>query len=471
MTLPGILVIEDESTLANNIKTYLNRHGFDVHVASNGGEGLKELEPFKPDIVLLDINLPDLNGLEVLAQLRSHDARIKVIMITGERDAQVAVSAMKAGAYDYLNKPLILNELKLILEKATGQQRMEGALNYYRKRDADGSGISQLLGESPPMRSLKQKVNQLLEAEQLLTDGPPTSVLICGETGTGKELVARALHFNGARREKPFVTLNCGAIPTNLLEAELFGYEKGAFTDARERKLGLAETADGGTLFLDEIGDMEISSQVKLLKLLEDRVIRRLGGTRELAVDVRIISATNQPLEIAVQDGKFRSDLYFRLRVIQFDVPPLRSRDKDILLLAENFLVDQCKRYHKKNLHFSATAKEALRSYTWPGNVRELRNCVENAVLLAQAPLIETANLTFTSQISQTTRSGSHTEPPRDSFGFPNSGINLEEHEWRLMAQALEKTQGNVTRAARLLGISRDTLRYRIEKRVNKPLS
>jgi DNA-binding NtrC family response regulator len=275
MTLPGILVVEDESTLANNIKTYLDRHGFDVRVADNGGNGLQELERFKPDIVLLDINLPDLNGLEVLARIRSHDARIKVIVITGERNVQVAVSAMKAGAHDYMSKPLILNELKLLLEKATGQQRMEGALNYYQKRDADGSGLSRLLGESAPMRLLKQKINQLLEAEQSLTDGPPTSVLVCGETGTGKELVARALHFNGPRRDKPFVTLNCGAIPVNLLEAELFGYEKGAFTDARERKTGLAEAADGGTLFLDEIGDVEPSSQVKLLKVLEDRGVRR----------------------------------------------------------------------------------------------------------------------------------------------------------------------------------------------------
>jgi DNA-binding NtrC family response regulator len=470
MTLPGILVVEDESTLANNIKTYLDRHGFDVRVADNGGNGLQELERFKPDIVLLDINLPDLNGLEVLARIRSHDARIKVIVITGERNVQVAVSAMKAGAHDYMSKPLILNELKLLLEKATGQQRMEGALNYYQKRDADGSGLSRLLGESAPMRLLKQKINQLLEAEQSLTDGPPTSVLVCGETGTGKELVARALHFNGPRRDKPFVTLNCGAIPINLLEAELFGYEKGAFTDARERKTGLAEAADGGTLFLDEIGDVEPSSQVKLLKLLEDRVVRRLGGTRELAVDVRIVSATNIPLETAVQSGNFRADLYFRLKVLQLELPPLRSRGKDILLLAEYFLADQCKRYHKKNIQFSSAAKEALLSYAWPGNVRELRNCVENAVLLAQAPLIEPGNLAFTSNISQA-RDRSGVEPSRDSHGFPNSGINLEEYEWRLMAQALEKTQGNVSRAAKLLGITRDTLRYRIEKHGNKLLS
>jgi len=227
MMLPSILVIEDDTTLVKNIRTYLKRHDFDVHGAGNGAEGLYGFERYKPDIVLLDLNLPDLNGIDVLTQLRKRDARLKVIMMTGEGNIQIAVNAMKAGAHDYLTKPLILKELKLLLEKAAEQQRMEGTLSYYQQKEADESGLIRLLGESPAMQSLKQKIRQLLQAEQQLTEGPPASVLISGETGTGKELVARALHFDGPRREQPFVAINCSAIPANLLEAELFGYERG----------------------------------------------------------------------------------------------------------------------------------------------------------------------------------------------------------------------------------------------------
>lgn len=468
--LPAILVIEDETTLAKNIKTYLGRDGFDVHVASKGKDGLAEFERFKPDIVLLDFNLPDINGLEVLAQLRKLDVRIKVIMMTGESDVQVAVSAMKAGAYDYLSKPLVLKELRMLLEKAAGQQRMEVTLSYYQEREAGAGGLVNLLGESPPMKSLKQKIVQLLGAERLLTDGPPASVLIIGETGTGKELVARALHFDGPRRERPFVSVNCGAIPANLIEAELFGYEKGAFTDARERKPGLVETADGGTLFLDEIGDLELAAQVKLLKLLEDRVVRRLGATRDRPVDVRIISATNQPLEQAVQENRFRSDLYYRLRVLQLELPSLQERGDDILLLAEKFLEEQRKRYNKAELHFSAAARDALLANSWPGNVRELSNCIEQAVLMAQDTVIETKLLALCSMTSlgnDDTASGKLVT----SIKLPGSGFDLEALESQLVEQALEKTRGNVTKAAKLLGLTRDTLRYRMEKHGIKPPS
>ncbi|MEN8205556.1 MAG: sigma-54 dependent transcriptional regulator [Pseudomonadota bacterium] len=467
--LPAILVIEDETTLAKNIKTYLGRDGFDVHVASKGADGLAEFEGFKPDIVLLDYNLPDIDGLQVLAQLRKRDAHIKVIMMTGESDVQVAVSAMKAGAYDYLSKPLVLKKLRMLLEKAAGQQRMEDTLSYYLQREAGEGGVGKLLGESPPMKLLKQKIGQLLDAERLLTDGPPASVLIIGETGTGKELVARALHFDGPRRERPFVSVNCGAIPANLLEAELFGYEKGAFTDARERKPGLVETADGGTLFLDEIGDVEPAAQVKLLKLLEDRVVRRLGATRDRPVDVRIISATNQPLEQAVRENRFRSDLYYRLRVLQLELPPLRELGDDILLLAAKFLEEQRKRYNKAELHLSAAAKDALLANSWPGNVRELRNCIEQAVLMAQDTVIESKYLALRSIMplgSEDTTSGEQAT----AIKLPGSGFDLEAMEFQLVQQALEKTHGNVTKAAKLLGLTRDTLRYRMEKHGIKAL-
>jgi len=467
---PAILVIEDEITLAKNIKTYLGRDGFAVQLANKGADGLAEFERFKPDIVLLDCNLPDMNGLEVLAELRKLDARIKVIMMTGESDVQVAVSAMKAGVYDYLSKPLVLKELKMLLERAAGQQRLQDTLSYYQQREADMSGISKLVGESGPMKSLKQRILRLLDAERQLTDGPAASVLIIGETGTGKELVARALHFDGPRRERPFVSVNCGAIPGNLLEAELFGYEKGAFTDARERKPGLVETADGGTLFLDEIGDIELAAQVKLLRLLEDRVIRRLGATRDRPVNVRIISATNQPLEQAIQENRFRSDLYYRLRVLQLELPPLRERGNDILMLADLILEQQSKRYSKPTLHLSAAARGALLVNHWPGNVRELRNCIEQAVLMAQDSVIEPNLLALRAPTSSGNDYRISAEPTT-TLKLPSSGFDLEALESQLVQQALEQTRGNVTQAAKLLGLTRDTLRYRMGKyQITAPL-
>jgi DNA-binding NtrC family response regulator len=467
---PAILVIEDETTLAKNIKTYLGRDGFAVQLASKGAAGLAEFERFKPDIVLLDFNLPDMSGLEVLAQLRKLDAGIKVIMMTGESDVQVAVSAMKAGVYDYLSKPLVLKELRMLLEKAAGQQRLQDTLSYYQQREAGNSGISKLVGESEPMQSLKQRILRLLDAERQLTDGPAASVLIIGETGTGKELVARALHFDGPRRERPFVSVNCGAIPGNLLEAELFGYEKGAFTDARERKPGLVETADGGTLFLDEIGDIELAAQVKLLRLLEDRVVRRLGATRDRPVNVRIISATNQPLEQAIQENRFRSDLYYRLRVLQLELPPLRERGNDILMLADQILAQQSKRYSKPTLRLNAAARAALLVNPWPGNVRELRNCIEQAVLMAQDSVIEPKLLALRA-ITSLGSADMLSAEPTPTLKLPSSGFDLEAMESQLVQQALEQTRGNVTQAAKLLGLTRDTLRYRMAKyQITAPL-
>jgi DNA-binding NtrC family response regulator len=371
---------------------------------------------------------------------------------------------MKAGAHDYLVKPVVLSEIKLRLEKLLGQDRMEQALSYYQQKEAVQSGLARLIGESPPMRSLKATIRQLLEAELRLDDSAPPAVLITGETGTGKELVARALHFDGKRHARPFIEINCASIPTQLLEAELFGYERGAFTDARARKLGLAEAADGGTLFLDEIGDVEPLLQGKLLKLLEEKVVRRLGSLRDIKVDVRIVAATNRPLEQLVQENKFRSDLYFRLRGVQLALPPLRSRGEDILLLARNFLVLHSARYGKKQLRFSADAEKVLLNYVWPGNVRELRNVVEETVLLAPTEVIEPAQLTLCTMLGAPL-SVRAPEPAGDvRQELDDDGLKLDQMERNMVVQALEKTAWNVTRAARLLGVSRDTLRYRIEK-------
>ncbi|HET6719332.1 MAG TPA: sigma-54 dependent transcriptional regulator, partial [Rhodocyclaceae bacterium] len=312
---------------------------------------------------------------------------------------------------------------------------------------------------------------RLLEAEAALGDDEPPAVLITGETGTGKEVVARALHFDGPRRSGPFIELNCGAIPPHLLESELFGHESGARSDAREKKLGLIETADGGTLFLDEIGDMDLAVQTKLLKLLEEKSVRRLGGVRDQPISVRIIAATHQPLEKLVREGRFRSDLYFRLRIVELNIPPLRQRGQDILLLARHFLATQAARYGKAPPVFGPDTEEALLSYVWPGNVRELRNVVEQTVLLSGEPIIRSSQLKLCvvlgideTEPAPAAAASPPTATPAPAASEAPGRFRLDEVERDLLMQALEKTDWNVSKSARLLGVSRDTLRYRMEK-------
>lgn len=464
----GVLIIEDELTLGRNMMTYLNRHGYEVRLVETGEQGLQQLDEFKPDVVLMDYHLPGTNGLDVLTQVRKTDSHIKLIMITGHGSVQIAVDAMKAGAYDYLTKPVVLSQLKLLLDRAVGQERLEEALSYYQQRQAQDSGLDKLIGDSAPMQALKARVRQLLDAERGMKDDDLPAVLITGETGTGKELVARAIHYDGIRQTLPFVEINCAAIPASLLEVELFGYERGAFTDARSRKIGLAEAADGGTLFLDEIGDVELSLQGKLLRLIEDKMVRRLGSLRDNRANVRIVAATNRPLEQLVQESKFRSDLYFRLRIIQLTLPPLRTRGEDILLLANHFLRLHAGRYGKAQLRFSPSAKTTLLHYVWPGNVRELRNVIEQAVLLSSGQVIEPQHLALSTTLGPPVAT-----PDTMPHSIPAAavvGSTLEQVERDLLVQALEKTAWNVSRAAKLLGVSRDTLRYRIDKyRLNQP--
>ncbi|NCF36177.1 MAG: response regulator [Gammaproteobacteria bacterium] len=464
-SISAVLIVEDEPILAKNMRRYLQSAGFEVVVAGTGETAMTALESARPDIVLLDYRLPDTNGLELIARIHAIDRRTPIIMITGEGNVQLAVQAMKAGAHDYLAKPVVLKELKLMLEKIVEQARVEGALDYFHQKQAGDSGLDKLLGDSQVMLDLKQQILQLIEAEHNMVDGIPASVLITGETGSGKELVARALHFDGARREGPFIEINCSAIPAHLLEAELFGYERGAFTDARERKKGLVEAADGGTLFLDEIGDMDVALQTKLLKLLEDRTVRRLGGLRDQQVKVRIVAATNSNLEQLIADGKFRSDLYYRLRVVQLNLPPLRERNGDILMLANYILNQHAQRYRKQPIRISEAAQAALMNYAWPGNVRELRNMMEQVVLMTNTEMLEPHHLPLSNSLPPETGalpgSDARVQP---ATSLTADELNLIEMEKRMVAEALERTQGNVTRAAELLGLSRDTLRYRIEK-------
>ncbi|KFX68604.1 Fis family transcriptional regulator [Pseudomonas taeanensis MS-3] len=461
----SILIVEDDEKLAENIQTYLERKNYEAWVCHSAEEALEFLKTQQPDVLLSDHSLPGITGLELVDQVHRSAPQIKLLMMTGYGNIEDAVAAMKAGAFHYLSKPVALAELKMMIDKALEAQRIEHKLSFYQGREAKDAGLAALIGDSPAMQAVKMTVRQLLDAESRMTDADLPAVLIEGETGTGKELVARALHFDGVRHNGPFVEFNCASIPAHLLEAELFGHEKGAFTDAKERRVGLVEAAEGGTLFLDEVGEMDLALQAKLLKLLEDRTIRRIGSVKERKVNLRIISATNCNLEQMVQQGKFRRDLFFRLRIISIKVPRLYVRGDDALHLARHFLSLHGKRYGKPGLKFSAEAEALLLSYSWPGNVRELRNMLEQSVLLAQGQLITVSQLTICTSLMDEPRShdgGRRVEAEDRAEDL--AGLNLPEVEREMVIKTLNKTDWNVTKSARLLGLTRDMLRYRIDR-------
>ncbi|SFP39971.1 DNA-binding transcriptional response regulator, NtrC family, contains REC, AAA-type ATPase, and a Fis-type DNA-binding domains [Geopseudomonas sagittaria] len=462
----SVLIVEDDEVLADNIRTYLERKGYEALLCESAEQALEIFAAQHPDVLLTDYCLPGMSGIELIRQVRSLDSQVKAVMMTAHGNVQGAVEAMKAGAYDYLTKPVVLAELKLLIEKALEARQLEHSLSFYRQRDARGAGLDALLGESAPMQALKSMVQQVLEAERHMTDGELPAVLIRGETGTGKELVARALHYDGVRRAGPFVEVNCASIPSHLLEAELFGHEKGAYTDAKERRVGLVEAADGGTLFLDEVGEIELPLQAKLLKLLEDHSIRRLGSVKERKIDLRIISATNCDLEQMVQEGRFRRDLFYRLRIIAIAVPPLRERGDDIVRLARHFLAVHGRRYGKPDLSFCVEAEIAMLHYEWPGNVRELRNLLEQVVLLTPGPQISPAQLNLATRVEDCAARDCPDPAPADpaDSAEPDGLASLPAIERDLVLRTLDKTDWNVTKSARLLGLSRDMLRYRIEK-------
>ncbi|MEJ8834928.1 sigma-54-dependent transcriptional regulator [Ramlibacter sp. AN1133] len=465
-----VLVVEDDAIQQANISAYLTRNGWEVQACGSAEEALGLFDTLHPDAVVTDQRLPRMTGVELIVKMRESDPLAKCIVMTGDDSAQTAVQAMKAGAYDYVLKPVSMAELNLLLERAVGTAKMEQVLQFHQQRQASGAGLNALIGESPAMMEMKQTIRQVLEAERRVTDGDLPAILVHGETGTGKELVARSMHFDGARAAGPFVEINCASIPSNLLESELFGHEKGAFTDAKERRTGLVEAADGGTLFLDEIGEVDLSLQAKLLKLLEEKTVRRIGAVKERKVNLRIISATNRDLAAMVKQGTFRSDLYFRLRIIAVNVPALRDRGNDILLLARHFLQSHGRRYGKPNLRFSPDAERQLLEYFWPGNVREMRNMLEQTVLLAPTDTISTTQLALCPSLapeSKFERDFRGCNEPCMSVPRGNGSADmadLAEMERTLVVKTLERTGWNVTKSAKLLGLSRDMMRYRIEK-------
>jgi two-component system, NtrC family, response regulator AtoC len=457
----NVLIVDDEQVLAAAMADYLARHGYATSTSGSGEQALKNLDAESPDLVLLDYRLPRMDGLQVLRKIKESHPEIEVIMMTAHGSVENAVEAMRLGAYDYISKPVDLEELRLVAGKALESQRKSNELDYLRAQ-IDKENPHDIIGRSEVMREVKRLIEQISSIEASSGREAP-AILITGETGTGKELVSRAIHARSRRAAGPFVEINCAAIPLTLLEAELFGYEKGAFTDAKAAKLGLFEAADGGTLFLDEIGSMDLSLQAKLLKAIEEKAVRRLGSIRSRRFDVMLIAATNQPLERAIAERAFREDLYYRLKVLTLHLPPLRDRGGDAVELAEHFVAVHGRRYNRGEKKLTDSAKAAIARYRWPGNVRELGNVIERAVLLQNGPAIDVGDLAL-----EPTVNGAPTLSINARDGLLevdlSKGIVLEELERSIIERVLSKTGWNRTKAAQLLGLSRETLRYRIEK-------
>ena len=463
----SILVVDDEEVLAQAMGQYLERHGFSVDVKSSGEEALRIIDAAPPEIVLLDYRLPRMDGLEVLRKIKDNYSGIEVIILTAHGSVEGAVEAMKLGAFDYLSKPLDLEELRLVVQRAFQSLRQTQEIDYLRSRVDKENPTRQIVGLSASMVQIKNLVEQISAIEAASGKEAP-AILITGETGTGKELIARAIHARSLRAKRPFVEINCAAIPDNLLEAELFGHEKGAFTDAKTSKLGLFEAADSGTIFLDEIGSMDLNLQAKLLKAIEEKSIRRVGSIQSRKIDVMVIAATNQPLEEAIREKSFREDLYYRLKILEIHLPPLRNREGDAVVLAEHFTHLHARRYNRGDRQLSEAAKRVILQYNWPGNVRELSNVIERAVLLKNDRIIEPSDLALTPIAPSVSVNGTAASDSTLTIDLSN-GIMFDDVERQILETALTCTGWNRTRAAQLLGMSRETLRYRIEKHNLKP--
>lgn len=460
MTAHRILIVDDEPVLCNSLKIALEDEGYKVKIANSGEEAVDEIPAFDPGVILLDLRLPGMDGIQILKRIRDRNRGIHTIMMTAYGDTQTTVEAIKLGAYDFINKPFELEDLKALIRNALEKENLRQELEYLRYRQQKLDRYGDLVGSSPEMIEVYRQI-------QILAESDKTTVLIRGETGTGKELVAGELHFRSSRKKAPFMEINCASLPEHLLESELFGHEKGAFTDAKQLKKGLFELADGGTIFLDEVGEIPISLQAKLLRFLEKKEFKRLGSGTDIKVDVRIVAATNLNLEKAIKNGEFRQDLFYRLNVITLSLPPLRERKDDILLLANHFLDEFCRDMGKPRIALSPEASKRLINAPWPGNVRELRNFIERSVIFGREATME---------LEQCPAGPGPTILDKESAPLtprgPLKGECLDEAllavEHEFITDALSQSDGNKTLAAKRLGISRFSLKRRIDKIAKK---
>ena len=444
-----VLVVDDDHAMGKMMVDRLLRRGFEAVGRNAGEEALALLLSEEFDVVVTDVRMPGMTGLDLCTRIVSHRPDLPVVVITAFGSLETAIAAIRAGAHDFVHKPFEIEELILRIEGAARHRALHAELVRLRKTVADSEGWSELLGDSPPIWKLRELLAKVAASD--------ASVLVSGETGTGKEVAARAVHAHSARREGPFVVLDCSALPATLLESELFGHVRGAFTDARAERKGLFVQAAGGTLFLDEVGELPLDLQPKLLRALQERSVRPLGSDSEVAADVRVIAATNRDLEAAVDEGRFRRDLFYRLEVLHVALPPLRSRGRDVLLLAQHFVKRFAARSDKRVVGFSAPVAERLLAYTWPGNVRELMNCIERSVALTSYEQLVVDDLPervreFREEHVLVTGSD------------PEELVPLEEVERRYVLRVLDASGGNKTIAARVLGLDRKTLHRKLER-------
>ncbi|HSE21959.1 MAG TPA: sigma-54 dependent transcriptional regulator [Pyrinomonadaceae bacterium] len=455
-----ILVVDDDEAIRWTLSEALRSWGFTALEGGSIAEAEQQFSEELPGVVLLDIDLPDGSGLDLLRKVKLESPDTVAVMITGNVQIDNTIAALRGGAYDFIGKPISLEELRVTIRNGIEARYLRREVEQVRTQRAREFNFQQIVGESPAMKKMLALAGKVAESEV-------SSVLLQGESGTGKDLVAKAIHYGSQRASNPFIAINCAALPATLIESELFGYEKGAFTDAKARKQGLFEQAEGGTLLLDEIGELELSLQAKLLRVLEEGAFRRVGGLKDIPLDVRVIAASNRDLKQESELGRFRLDLYYRLSVIQIDIPALRERGDDVLLLSQHYIetIGSKIRRRQKINGLSTEVADLFRRYSWPGNVRELRNVIERALILEESEEI-TVEYLPAGMIGTSTSSSANVTTPgtKPSFVLPEGGISLDEAELSFVRQAIERSGGNQTKAAKLLGISRDQLRYRLQK-------
>jgi DNA-binding NtrC family response regulator len=452
-----ILVVDDERLVRWSLQQKLEQWSYHVSVAEDGATALARVQLDNPDLVILDVRLPDMTGIEVLSELRKKNSHVPVIVMTAFGIVDDAVRSLKLGAYDFFEKPINFEKLQNAIRNALETRRLRTEVARTHEIQRSEFSFDRIVGVSQHIRDVREMIRKLAGSEA-------STILIQGESGTGKDLVAHAIHYESSRRDRPFYAINCAAIPETLMESELFGHEKGAFTDARAQKRGMFEMADGGTLFLDEISEMTLGMQAKLLRVLEGQAFRRVGGVKNINVDVRVIVASNRNLEDAVRSGRFRQDLYFRLAIIPLTLLPLREHKEDIQPLLEHFIQYYNQKFRKNIQGVTREAEELLANYDWPGNIRELRNAIERVMILAEGNRVAAKYLPI--RISE---GGAAPVPMAGAEGdgsiaLPAGGTSLYEVERELIRQALEQARGNKTNAAKLLRITRDTLRYKVKK-------